>query len=52
MQYLILKKQKDDLFVVNQSLEVRLADAQARAEKVPALEIEKKRLVDKETHLN
>ena len=40
----MIKREKDDLQVVNQSLEKRLGDAQSKAEKVPALELEKKRL--------
>jgi len=50
MQYLILKREKDEILVVNSSLEKRLSDAQSKAEKVPALEIEKKRLVEKDQH--
>ena len=48
MQYLLVKREKDDLQVVNQSLEKRLGDSQSKAEKVPVLEMEKKRLQDKE----
>ncbi|CDW91225.1 UNKNOWN [Stylonychia lemnae] len=50
MQFLMLKREKDDLSVVNQSLEQRLGDAQSKAEKVPALEMEKKRLIEKESY--
>lgn len=50
MQFLILKREKDEILVVNSSLEKRLSDAQSKAEKVPALEIEKKRLVEKDQH--
>jgi hypothetical protein len=39
MQYLVLKRDKDDMAVVNESLEKRLGDAQSKAERVPALEI-------------
>lgn len=50
MAYLHLKKEKDEIYVINQSLEKRLGDAQNKAEKVPALEIEKKALMDREKH--
>eukprot|EP00347_Sterkiella_histriomuscorum_P006662 403351912 len=52
MHFLMLKREKDDLTVVNQSLEQRLGDAQSKAEKVPALEMEKKRLIEKEAYYN
>lgn len=50
MQYLIVKREKEDLQIVNLSLEQRLGDAQSKAEKVPALEMEKKRLIEKEQY--
>ena len=50
MQYLMIKREKDDLQVVNQSLEKRLGDSQSKAEKVPVLEMERKRLQDKEVY--
>lgn len=50
MQYLILKREKEEMLAVNSSLEKRLGDVQSKAEKVPALEMEKKRLQEKETY--
>jgi hypothetical protein len=39
--YLILKKEKEEASLVNKSLEKRLAEAISKAERLPALEIEK-----------
>lgn len=44
MQYLMLKREKEEMHTVNSALEKRLGDAISKAEKVPALEMEKKRL--------
>ena len=52
LQALLLKREKDDLIVVSQALEQRLGDAQSKAEKVPALEMERKRLLEKEAYYN
>lgn len=41
---LILKREKDELAVVNQSVESRLSEALMRADQVPTLEMDKKRL--------
>ena len=41
---ILLKREKDDLVNVKGNLETRLGEAQTKAEAVPQLEIEKKRL--------
>lgn len=48
-QQLILKREKDELTVVNQSLESRLSESIMKADQVPVLEMEKKRLLEKES---
>jgi hypothetical protein len=45
---ILLKREKEELTVIRSSLEARLSDALTKAESVPQLEIEKKRLLDKE----
>ena len=45
---ILLKREKEELNVIRSSLEARLSDALTKAESVPQLEIEKKRLLDKE----
>jgi hypothetical protein len=45
---ILLKREKDDLVNVKGNLETRLGEAQTKAEAVPQLEIEKKRLQDKD----
>jgi len=45
---IVLKREKDDLTVVKNSLEARLSETLTKAESVSQLEIEKKRLLDKE----
>lgn len=47
-QQLILKREKEELSAVNSSLESRLSEALMKAEQVPTLEIDKKRLLEKE----
>jgi hypothetical protein len=45
---ILMKREKDDLVNVKGNLETRLGEAQTKAEAVPQLEIEKKRLQDKD----
>ena len=45
---IILKREKDELLKIKSSLDTRLSEALTKAESVPQLEIEKKRLMDKD----
>lgn len=49
---MILKREKDELSVVNQSLDNRLSEALMRADQIPTLEMDKKRLIEKEKVYN
>lgn len=45
---MLLKREKEELSTVNASLESRLSEALMKAEQVPTLELDKKRLQERE----
>jgi hypothetical protein len=47
-QQMMIKREREELAMIKQSLEARLTEALSKAEAVPNLEMEKKRLIEKE----
>jgi hypothetical protein len=48
MQQMMIRREKEELAVIKGSLESRLSEALVKAEMVPTLEVEKKRMLEKE----
>ena len=48
VQQMMLKKEKEELLVIKAALETRLTETLVKAEQVPTLEFDKKRLIEKE----
>ncbi len=46
---MVIKREKEELVAIRGSLEARLSDALVRAESVPTLEMENKRLLEIES---
>jgi hypothetical protein len=44
----MLKKEKEELLVIKSTLETRLTETLVKAEQVPTLEFDKKRLIERE----